>query len=44
MLKDKDGAIILETGINKERMMMIPDEDMEICKENKMPHTDKGQY
>ena len=42
LLEDKDGAIILETGINKDRTMLIPDAGIEICKENKMPHTDKG--
>ena len=39
-----DGAIILETGINRDQEMLIPNEEMEISKENKMPKTEKGQY
>ena len=42
LLEGKDGAVILETGINKDRRMMIPDDNLEICKENKMPEVEKG--
>ena len=44
MLKNQDGAIILETGVNKENNMLIPGNEMIIGKENKMEETERQQY
>ena len=39
-----EGMIILETGVNKDAKIYLPDDGMEIGKENKMQEVDKGQY
>ena len=41
MVKNQDGAIILETGVNKEKYMLIPGDEMIIGKENKMEETER---
>ena len=44
LLDKKDAAIILETGTNKNNNLLIPNEDIQISKENKMPLTTNHQY
>ena len=37
-------AIILETGTNKNRNLLIPSNEIRIGKENKMPGVENAQY
>ena len=39
-----EGMIILETGVNKDAKIFLPDDNLEIGKENKMQEVERGQY
>ena len=42
MATEIEGMIVLETGVNKEAKIFLPDDRMEIVKENKMQEVDRG--
>ena len=44
LLEHQDAAILVETGVNLNSKILIPNENMEIGKENKMAIVEKEQY
>ena len=44
MVAGVDEMIILETGVNKNAKIFIPDDNLEVGKENKMAEIERGQY
>ena len=44
LLKDQDVAILIETGVNTNSKILIPNNNMEIGKENKMIAIGKEQH